>query len=328
MTDDTAQQQFADQLREASRMVAAAEWDAARTPWRVRDLISDAAAAAGAVPPLRPHSEILDETFESLGGPNPALPTGFTELDDMIGGIAPGEMIVLGGRPGSSKTTTALCIADYLASELERTVLYHSLEMSARRLTLMRMSRLAQVPLRRLARYDMNDLDDRRIADAWGQLNSTRLLIDDTRHLPLAAMRARLSALKQAGDPPALLVVDHVGLVQVPGGVPRNLAVSAVVKGLRDTAEEMGCGVLVVAQLNRGPEGRKPPEPLLGDLKDTGELEETADVVLLLAPDGSELKMLVPKNRNGDTGSIMLERSGQFARITDQPWSPYGKHAP
>jgi replicative DNA helicase len=309
-------------------MVAAETWDAARTPWLVRDRISAAAAEAGTVPDLRPHRQLLEETWNSLSGPNPALPTGFAELDDMIGGIMPGEMIVLGGRPGSSKTTTALCIADYLATELERTVLYHSLEMSARRLTLMRMSRVAEVPLRRLARYEATDLDDRRIADVWPALESTRLLIDDTRHLPLSAMRARLAALKADGDPAALLVVDHVGLVQVPSGMPRNLAVSAVVKGLRDTAEEFGCGVLVVAQLNRGPETRKPPEPLLGDLKDTGELEETADVVLLLAPDGSELKVLIPKNRNGDTGRITLERSGQFARITDQPWSPHGNHVP
>ena len=323
-------QLIAERLRQAMRLVAGPDWDPARDPQQIRDMIAAAATAAADVPPLRPHAQVLEETFESLAGPNPALPTGFAELDDMIGGVVPGQMIVLGGLPGTMKTTLALRIADYLATELEQAVLYSSLEMSARELTLRRMSAASGVPLRRLQRYQMNDMDEHRIARVYGQLASTRLLIDDARHLPLTAMRARLAALAVAGDPPdppRLHVVDHVGLVKVPAGVPRNEAMSVMVKGLRDTAEEFGVAVLVVSQLNRGLEARhvKDRRPQLGDLKGTGELEETADVVLLLHEEGTDLEVIGAKNRNGRADTIILSRQPEFARIIDRPWSPSGQ---
>lgn len=281
-------------------------------------------AAATGLPPLRPHSALLEETFESLAGPNPALPTGFTELDDLTGGITPGELAVLASRPGTGKTTMALTIADHLATDCEETVLYASLEMSARALTLRRMASRAGVPLRRLQRYETTAADDGRIAAAWADLAATRLLIDDARHQPLGALRDRLAQLADAGDPARLLVVDHVGLVRLPSGMPRVELMSAMVKGLRDAAEEHACAVLAVAQLNRGIEARTKRDraPLLGDLKGTGELEETADLVLLLAADGGDLEVIVAKNRNGDTGSVMLTRQGQYGRVTDHAWSP------
>lgn len=319
-------QLLADQLRQATRLVAAQEWDAARDPQRIRDLITAAAAGAADVVPLRHHSEILEETYESLRGPSPALETGFAELDDVIAGIIPGQLIVLGGRPGTMKTTLALAIADHLATSLEQTVLYESLEMSARQLTMRRIANAAGVPLRRLQRYQMTDLDDQRIARVYGHVAATSLLIDEARHQTLPAMRARLAALAADGNPARLLVVDHVGLMPVPASVPRNEAMSAAVRGLRDTAEEFACGVLVLSQLNRGLEARKDRRPQLGDLKGTGELEETGDVVLLLYADGDDLEVIAAKNRNGESATVTLARQPQFARITDRPWSP-SQHA-
>lgn len=280
--------------------------------------------ATAGLPPLRPHSAILEEAYESLAGPNPALPTGFAELDDLTGGLVPGELTVLASRPGTGKTLLALTIASHLATELGQTGVYASLEMSERALALRRISALARVPLRNLQRYETTAEDDRRIAAAWTKLTETRLLIDDARHQTLPMIRARLAQLAGTGDPARFLIVDHANLVRLPAGMPRHEAMSAMVRALRDAAEEHACAALLVAQMNRAQEARtkRDRKPMLGDLKGTGELEETADVVMLLSADGSDLLVDVAKNRNGETGEVMLTRQGQYGRVSGHAWSP------
>lgn len=313
-------------LAAAADMAEADRWDPQVTPGQIRDLISDAATVTGPSR-LRDPAELLAGVLGSLeDGAPPALPTPYPELDELTGGWGPGQMIVVGARASIGKSLLATCMADHVGTGLDLPVLYSSPEMTERELTLRRISAAAGVPYTRLVRYQLTDGDWDRIRDVHAHLAASSLRIDDTSPVSLTQIRGRLGELARAGTPAALHVLDYLNLVQAPRAESRTQAVAAVVRGYREICREFGIPGLLLAQLNRGPEERRSRrEPQLADLKETGELEQAADVVLLLhRPAPGEMEVIVAKNRQGPTGEVTLRFEGHYGRITSQAsaWSP------
>lgn len=320
-------------LAEALQAAEGPGWDPAGSPAQIRDLVA-AAASLSAPSPLRPHHEILEEFIDALEHePDPAVSTGFPELDELTGGLAPRTQTVIAARSGVGKTTMALAIADHVASVLGIPVLFSSLEMPRDELIARRVASVAGVPLRRLLRRQMGSREWERVRDAYGYLAGTALVIDDGRDQTMGHIRSRLAEMAQAGTPAGLHILDHLGLVvPSPGerrGDARHLEVAALTNAHRNMAFDLNIPVVTLAQLNRGPEQRKDHRPVVTDLKESGAIEEKADVVMLLwRPEDAtgELEVIGAKNRRGPADSVMLEFTGHLARITSpskgRAWTP------
>lgn len=292
---------------------------------RVRELVVDATTDSDGMSALRSQAEIIAEALDhAQSGIAPGLATGFPELDDVIGGMRPGEMTVIGARPGAGKTTLGLNIADYVATDLGVPVLFASLEMSAEQLAYRRIAATARVPLHNLIRHCVTEREWDLIATHQGRLTGSELLIDDGSGQSLASIRGRLQLMERVGTPAGLMVADYAGLFDGPQAENRQVFVSAVAKGVRQIAREWQIPVLLLAQLNRGPMGRSDKVPQLSDLRESGALEQDADVVLLLHREdcyeresarAGEIDVIVAKNRQGPQATVTLAFQGHYGRM-------------
>jgi replicative DNA helicase len=319
-------------IGDAAELAGGAGWDPATTPARIRELIGDAASVTGASRLSEP-AEILDEVLGSLEhGVNPAISTGYADLDDLInGGLMPGTLTVIAARPAVGKTLAAMCMADYIATDLELPVLYTSLEMTKRLLTLRRIASAAQVPLRKLTRWEADEADWDKIGKAYPGLVSNQLRIDDT-PAGLPQIRGRLHEMAAEGTPARVHFLDYLGITPAPANPNREQQVAGLVKGYREIARELDIPVVALAQINRSPEGRKDKTPQLSDLRESGAIENDADLVLLLHRDDpqarhGELRVIVAKHRMGETGEVILTFQGHYGRIAGRrpgEWDPAG----
>ena len=316
-------------LAEAADTAEAPGWDPAASPGKIRDLI--AAATSLSIPsPLLPHSVVLGDLLDAVDRePDPSIPTGFPELDQVIGGLVPRTQIVIAARSGVGKTLTGLAIADHVSCELGMTVLVSSLEMPGDELTARRVASVAGVPLRKLLRHQMTPTDWDRVAAVSGYLAGAQLFIDDAPRQTMAHIRARLAELDRAGTPAGLHILDHLGLVSGPRADSRQQEVAALTEEHRLIGRELNIPVITLHQLNRGPELRKDPTPKLSDLRESGAVEQTADIVLLLHRedrDSPDLRVIVAKNRRGPMDTVLLGFQGHLARVSSKTagrsWTP------
>ena len=283
------------------------------------------ALIAAAAPPCLAHpTEQCDEAVGWLGrGGDETIGTGYGDLDDLTGGLHPRTMTVIAARPAIGKTLGGLCIASYVADTLGLPVLYTSLEMDRLQLELRRMSSVADVPLRRLVRADPTDDDWDRIKQATPLLRGTPLRIDDTSPAGLTHIREALAEMEADGAPARLHVLDYLGLAQMARAESRQQAVADFARAYRQLAKDLGIPVLALVQLNRNLEARRGRKPQLSDLRESGELEQVADVVILLHRDdpaaaSGDIEWIVAKNRQGQQGVVTLAFQGSHARITDR----------
>lgn len=302
---------------------------------QIRTMVEDATAFA-APEVLRPNSETVTEILDSLeSATDPGLPTGYLDLDDAIGGLRPGELIVIGARPGSGKTLAALCIADHVGTRLGLPVLFASLEMTEEELTQRRIAAAAKVPLHHIVRHQVSDFEWGLIQRAHDRLMDTSLYIDDTSQASFTHIRSRLRAMDRAGHPAQLLVIDYLGFLAAPRAESRQQAVAELARGAKGVAREFAIPVLLLAQLNRGPESRHDKRPVSSDLRESGEVEQSADIVILLhrediyereSPRAGEIDFLITKNRQGPQTTVTLAFQGHYGRIVDMSpaWSPSG----
>lgn len=307
---------------------------------QIRKLIEDATAFTGPSA-LRPNSETVCEVLGTLeDGTETGLPTGYSDLDDVIGGLRPGELIVVGARPGGGKSLIALCIADHVGTRLNLPVLFSSLEMREEELTQRRISALSRVPLHNIVRHQVTEADWDRINRAQDRLMATQLHIDDTPQVSLAHIRSQLRAMARTGSAPRLLVIDYLGYMAAPKAESRQQAVAELARGAKNIAREFNIPVILLAQLNRGSESRSDKRPGSSDLRESGEIEQSADIVLLLhredayereSPRAGELDAIITKNRQGPLCTVTLLFQGHYGRIVsfaprdsdpDQEWSP------
>jgi len=307
---------------------------------QVRKIIDDAMAFAAPVP-LRPNSEAVLRVLEAIeAGAVPGLPTGYPDLDDAIGALRPGELIVIAARPGVGKTQLGFCIADHAGTRLQVPVLFASLEMTEDELTRRRIAATAQVSLHDLVRHQVSDAQWQQIGGARDRLLDTRLYVDETSHASLGHIRGRLRAMARAGDAARLLVIDYLGFMSAPRAETRQQEVAALARGAKMLAREHSIPVILLAQLNRGPESRADKVPVLADLRESGEVEQTADIVILLhredayepeSPRAGEIDLLIRKNRQGPQTTLTMCHQGHYGRIVPMApaaWSPSAKAAP
>lgn len=257
------------------------------------------------------------------------LASGLVDLDVSTAGWQPGDLVILAGRPGMGKTAASLGFAAHAAVELGKPVAIFSLEMSTASLTQRLLSMRSGVPHDRFRTGRFLDIDWPRLRDAAARIAAAPMRIDDAPAPTVTDLRARARRLKQRMGGLALIVVDYLQLLRVSGKHgSREEAVAEMSRGLKALARELDVPVLALAQLNRTLEGRKDRRPILSDLRESGALEQDADVVLFVyreemhdktAPKGTA-EVIVAKQRNGPTGTVECAFDGTLMRFQNRSW--------
>lgn len=252
-------------------------------------------------------------------------PTGFSGVDRLLVGMGDSDLILIGARPGMGKTSFALNIATNVAKSSKKSVCVFSLEMSSEQLVSRIISSEAMVDSHNLRSGQLSPEDWKKIADTSMQLSGTTLLIDDTSGMTVTAMKAKLRRVENLG----LVVIDYLQLMESERHSDnRALEVGDISRGLKLMAKELRVPVICCAQLSRGPESRTDKRPQLSDLRDSGAIEQDADVVMFLyrdeyyktdrSPDekeGNVAEVIIQKNRHGSTGNIKMGWIGSFTKF-------------
>jgi replicative DNA helicase len=243
--------------------------------------------------------------------------TGFVDLDEMTRGLQPSDLIIVAARPSMGKTSLVLNIAQYVAIQPEHTVGFFSLEMSKESLFLRLLTSEAQIDSHRLMSGAIGQKDYGRISHALESLSAMRLFIDDTANIGVMEMRAKARRL-QKEHRLSLLVVDYIQLMSGRGRFEnRTLELASISRSLKGLAKELRVPIVVLSQLSRAPESRSDHRPQLSDLRESGALEQDADVVVLIYredaynrdpnnPDAGTAELILAKQRNGPTGTVRL----------------------
>lgn len=256
-------------------------------------------------------SEALEPVIESAEqGRSLGLPTGFPALDAMLsGGPTAGQSLLIGARPSVGKTMLACNLARNVARS-GRSVVFFSLEMTREELGERFLSMESGVPLKRIREGALREQDWEKIARATSAIATWPLLIDDRSNVTVGDMRARLRKLSRRGEAPALVISDYAQIVRAANArVDREQQVSAISAGIKAMAKDFRTVAVTLAQLNRGSEQRRNQAPLLRDLRESGALEQDADVVVLMHYDPKrpeQMGLAVAKNRQGEKGTFSL----------------------
>ena len=265
------------------------------------------------------HLKDLKENPEASRG----MPTGYTKLDNVIVGMGSADLVLIGARPGMGKTSFAMNIATAAAEKTKKVVCVFNLEMSADQLANRMLSSEAQIDSFKLRSGQLEPEDWEAIAYASNRLSEMDILIDDTPGITVTGMKSKLRRVKNLG----LVVIDYLQLMQ---GDSRNdnrvQEVADISRGLKLLAKELGVPVICCAQLSRGPENRPDKRPMLSDLRDSGAIEQDADIVLFLyrdeyykeeTPEQSVAEVIVAKNRHGSLEKVKLGWIGRFTKFTN-----------
>jgi len=281
---------------------------------------------------------VIDQIDEAYANPDGirGLPTGFSEFDKMTGGFRPGDLVIVAGRPSMGKTTLAVNMAEYAAlhvREKPASVAIFSMEMPSEQLITRMLSSIGSVPLQNLRSGRISDDDWVRITSATSQLSEAKIFIDETPALSPTELRARARRIKREHGLD-LIVVDYLQLMQVPGNKEnRATEIGEISRGLKVLAKELTCPVIALSQLNRGVEQRENKKPVMSDLRESGSIEQDADMILLIYREEvydrqttkkgiAEIDLV--KHRNGEIGTFVLTFQGQFTRFANYVPDAYG----
>jgi replicative DNA helicase len=296
--------------------------------WRHLEVASDSASSPRAAAVAERLPSALDRI--EAGPPPGVVPSGWTSLDRVIAGAAPGQLVTVGARPsvGKSVVLSNWAVRAALAGV---PVLLYSLEMSEAECLNRILAAEARVSLGRMRTGALTEDDWSCLAAAQTRLADIPLRISDAGTLRPGDIRADLRRARRAGEPAGLVVIDYAQLMTSATRRDNNrqAEVSEITKDLKAAAKDHDTAVLIGAQLNRGPEMRAGHRPLLADLRDSGSFEQDSDVVILLyrdqdddAPATGEIDLIVAKNRAGERRTVTLDFYGHQARCDEQVWSP------
>jgi replicative DNA helicase len=252
------------------------------------------------------------------------VPTGFDNLDERTAGLQAGDLIIIAGRPSMGKTALAMNLAEHAAIKTRLSVGVFSMEMPAEQLIMRMIGSLGRIDQHRLRTGKLMDEDWPRFTHAVELLSDTSLFIDDSPVLTPMELRARCRRLKREHDV-GLVVVDYLQLMQVPGTKEnRATEISEISRSLKALAKELSAPVVALSQLNRSVEQRTEKKPVMSDLRESGAIEQDADVILFIYRDEvynkdsaekGKAEINIAKQRNGPIGMFNLTFSGQFARF-------------
>jgi replicative DNA helicase len=269
----------------------------------------------------------IDEWHNNPGGLR-GLPTGFDEFDRKTGGLRPGDLVIVAGRPSMGKTTFAVNMAEFAALQggVKASVAIFSMEMPSEQLMTRMLSSIGRVSLGHIRSGQISDDDWPRITGAAGQLSEARIFIDETPALTPTELRARARRVHREHGL-GLVVVDYLQLMQVPGNNEnRATEIAEISRGLKALAKELRVPVIALSQLNRGVEQRVDKKPVMSDLRESGAIEQDADMILLIyreeVYDKNTTKKGIAeidlaKHRNGETGTFLLTFQGQYSRFAN-----------
>ena len=255
------------------------------------------------------------------------VPTGFTELDRLTSGFQPSDLVIVAARPAMGKTSLALNIAQYVGTKTEKTVGVFSLEMSKEQLFLRMLTSEARIDAHRFRGGYLGSEEYKKLSDALGALGEASVFIDDSSLITVLEMRAKARRL-QSEHGLHLLVVDYLQLMQGRGRFEnRNQELASISRSLKSLAKELEVPVVALSQLSRAPESRSEHRPQLSDLRESGALEQDADVVLFIyredqydrkAENENTAEVIIGKQRNGPTGTVHLAFLKEITRFENQ----------
>jgi replicative DNA helicase len=265
--------------------------------------------------------ELLAETKGAITGAS----TGFDDLDALTSGLQPSDLIIIAGRPSMGKTTVSMNIAENFAIKGGKPVAIFSMEMPGDAIVMRMMSSLGGIEQQRVRSGDLDDNDWPRLTTALTMLNSTKFFIDDSAALTPSEVRARARRLAREHGQLGLIVVDYLQLMQSPSsGESRVQQISDISRGLKALAKELQVPVVALSQLNRNLEQRPNKRPVMSDLRDSGAIEQDADLILFIyrdevyneqSPDRGTAELIIGKQRNGPLGTVRLMFQGQYSRF-------------
>jgi replicative DNA helicase len=270
-------------------------------------------------------ADILEQRGETRGQFN-GLETGYKSVDVILQGLQPNSLTIVGARPAMGKTAFGLGIAVHVGAKVQRPALYFSLEMSRQELAERILASTAGIDSSKLRTGDLSDGDWNRAHEAFGFLQSARVFIDDNPALTVMDVRARARRIKQQNGDLGVVIIDYLQLMSSRGRAEnRQVEVSEMSRSLKILARELSCPIIALSQLSRKLEERGDKRPMMSDLRESGALEQDADVVLFLfrpeqygeVPNDkkSDAEIIVGKNRNGPTRTAHLTWRGEFARF-------------
>ncbi|WP_024297621.1 replicative DNA helicase [Methylomicrobium lacus] len=259
--------------------------------------------------------------------------TGFTELDRLTSGLQPADLIIVAGRPSMGKTTIAMNMAENVAIKSRMPVAVFSMEMPGDALAMRMMSSLGRIDQHKVRSGKLEDDDWPRLTSAMSLLAETKLFIDDTPALTPTEVRSRARRLVREHGPLGLVVLDYLQLMQSPSsGDNRVQQISDISRGLKALAKELNVPVIALSQLNRNLEQRPNKRPVMSDLRESGAIEQDADLIMFVyrdevynedSPDKGIAELIIGKQRNGPLGTVRLTFLGQFTRFENYAGSQY-----
>jgi len=272
--------------------------------------------------------EIMEQVFEIIQDRDSGitgLATGFHELDELTSGLQNSEMIVVAARPSMGKTALGLNIAEYIGADNQKAVAVFSLEMAAQQLAERMLCSRGKVNSHHLRRGMVGDDDYQKLQIAADELSSSPIFIDDSASLTPLELRAKARRLKHKHDIQAV-VVDYLQLMHSPGAESRQQEVGLISRHIKAMARELQIPVIVMSQLNRAAEGREGHRPRMSDLRESGNIEQDADVVMLLHREDyyhteadyektNVAEVIIAKQRNGPTGAVSLTWLAEMTRF-------------
>jgi replicative DNA helicase len=281
---------------------------------------------------LKPLRELLAASLDHLealynrGDAITGVPTGYADLDERLSGLQPNALVIVGARPSMGKTAFALGMASHAAIEKREPVLFFSLEMSHLELTQRLLCSEARVDSARMRNGKLHESDWPKVVNAIGKLGEAPLFIDDNPNLTVMEIRAKARRLKSR-EGLGLIIVDYLQLMSGHGSSEnRQVEVSEISRGLKILARELSVPVVALSQLSRGLEARADKRPVLADLRESGSLEQDADVVMFIyrdevynneSQDKGVAEIIVAKHRNGPTGTEKLAFLDHFTRFAN-----------
>lgn len=273
------------------------------------------------LPPTLDRIEVLSLLDSVITG----MPTGFTDFDNLTSGLQPSDLIIVAGRPSMGKTSFSMNIAEYVAINQHVPVAVFSMEMSNEQLAMRLISSLARINLQNLRTGKLHDNEWSIMSEAVGKLSQALLFIDDTPALNPTELRSRARRLARENGQLGLIVIDYLQLMQIPNYKEGRVnEVSEIARSLKSLAKELNVPVVALSQLNRSLEQRSNKRPIMSDLRESGEIEQSADLIVFIyrdevydenSNDKGKAEIITSKQRNGPIGTTFLTFTANLTKF-------------
>jgi len=309
--------------------------EAEQKVFKLRERDSKSRVQYHTMPPLLDHIAKQMEEAKNHPGGRRGLPTGFRDFDEKTNGLHAGDLVIVAGRPGMGKTSFAMNVAEYASVVKKVPVAVFSMEMAAEQLVFRVISSVGEIDQQKLRNAALDDSDWAKLSWATGALRDAPLYIDETGALSPLELRARARRIA-ARHGLGLIVVDYIQLMQVPGSENRATEVAEISRSLKALGKELGVPVIALSQLNRGVEQRDNKRPRMADLRESGGIEQDADVVVFVyrddyynpdtSPDKGMAEIIIGKQRSGPTGMVKVAFDGKYTKFRDLADASYAQY--